>query len=254
MTRFYYDPSRLLREEVGSSSSETNVAKVPDIASRDALDTSIYKIAQVEDATADPTVDTGGALYYYSSVTNQWIKGAEDESLDLILDWNNINGRPNRTAGDIEQAVDYRHEHNNFGLLENFNVTVDGKSFTNNGVILGVPWNTLYDLPDNIANCENLYVLDDGNGNYSLRYNLADYIKTDWSNLVNKPTSTVGQIDDAVNLKHVHNNNTELDRLTSNHVDILDNLSINISTGELYYSGNKVLTEPYQPQYSTVEW
>lgn len=46
----------------------------------------------VTDATADPTVSSGGAYYLYDG-TN-WIKTGESESLDLVLQWANIQGRP----------------------------------------------------------------------------------------------------------------------------------------------------------------
>lgn len=35
----------------------------------------------------------------------------------------------------------------------------------------------------------------------------------DWANIANKPTATVGSIDDAVAKRHVHSNSTELDKI-----------------------------------------
>lgn len=41
------------------------------------------KLVFVNDATADPTVDRGGAMYNYSTTENRWIKRYEEESMDL---------------------------------------------------------------------------------------------------------------------------------------------------------------------------
>lgn len=48
--------------------------------------------AHVIDATDDPTVVSGWAEYLYSS--GGWVKRAESESLDILLNWENLNGIP----------------------------------------------------------------------------------------------------------------------------------------------------------------
>lgn len=46
----------------------------------------------VKDATADPTVKTGGADYLWDGVS--WIKTGEAESMDVVLQWGNVQGKP----------------------------------------------------------------------------------------------------------------------------------------------------------------
>lgn len=51
----------------------------------------------VLDASGDPTVVSGFAVYVYSSGTSSWTKIVEGESLDVntITDWSNITNKPN---------------------------------------------------------------------------------------------------------------------------------------------------------------
>ena len=63
-----------------------------DIAVRDALEKFSGLHALVIDATADETVETGGAEYV--SDGTQWIKISELKDLDMVIDWENIQGRP----------------------------------------------------------------------------------------------------------------------------------------------------------------
>lgn len=67
---------------------------VSNIAARDSM-TGLFAglSAFVTDATADSTVTSGGAWYLYDG-TN-WIKTAESESMDAVLQWANILGKPN---------------------------------------------------------------------------------------------------------------------------------------------------------------
>lgn len=47
----------------------------------------------VTDATGDSTVTSGGAYYLYDG--KDWIKTGESESMDMVLKWANIQGKPN---------------------------------------------------------------------------------------------------------------------------------------------------------------
>lgn len=50
-----------------------------------------------------------------------WTKVAEAESIDVVLQWANIQGKPNSAVADIDDAVGKRHTHNNLAsVLENF--------------------------------------------------------------------------------------------------------------------------------------
>ena len=65
---------------------------VADITARDALTPTSGQIAYVVNATGDTTVKAGAASYIYDGVN--WIKIAEFESLDLVLDWNSLENKP----------------------------------------------------------------------------------------------------------------------------------------------------------------
>ena len=71
----------------------TGAKVVADIPTRDALTPEEGQIVYVKDATGDASVTSGGASYIYDG-TN-WIKISEFESLDVVLDWANIQNKPN---------------------------------------------------------------------------------------------------------------------------------------------------------------
>jgi len=107
--------SSMINTAVNSYSSAVVVA---DIAARNALVPSVVTIALALDATADLTVASGAATYVYNPVTTSWTKIAEYESLDVTLQWANIQGRPNSTAAQIDQAVADSHTHANKPVLD----------------------------------------------------------------------------------------------------------------------------------------
>ena len=89
-----------------------SVTIVADIAARDALpDKKNGLDVWVKDATADPTVDQGAARYLYDGT--QWVKTAEAESMDVVLNWSLIQNKPTSAVADIDDAVAKRHEHAN---------------------------------------------------------------------------------------------------------------------------------------------
>ena len=79
---------------------------VADIAARDAIASpKIGDQCWVKDATGDSTVNSGGAKYLYESAEAGWVKTAEVESLDVILDWADIRNKPTSTVQQIDTAV-----------------------------------------------------------------------------------------------------------------------------------------------------
>ena len=66
---------------------------VADITARDALTTTEGLIAYVVDATGDSTVKVGGASYIYDG--SNWIKISEFESMDAVINWTDVQGKPN---------------------------------------------------------------------------------------------------------------------------------------------------------------
>ena len=88
------------------------------------------------DATGDATVTSGGALYLYNpSVIGQpgyvegqeWIKLSEQESMDVIIDWDNIQNKPSSTIAEIDAAVAAKHTHDNKLILDKFDESIGGE-------------------------------------------------------------------------------------------------------------------------------
>lgn len=89
-----------------------------DIAGRDLLTPTRNSLVWVLDATDDETVETGGAVYVYRLSNETYNKVAEFESMDVVLDWDNIQNKPTNAVEDIDDAVDKRHEHTNSDELD----------------------------------------------------------------------------------------------------------------------------------------
>lgn len=71
---------------------------VDDIAARNALQNPFAGLsAFVKNATADDTVSSGGAFYIYDGTA--WVKTSEAESMDIVLNWSAIQGKPTTLAG-----------------------------------------------------------------------------------------------------------------------------------------------------------
>ena len=112
----------------------SNIFVVPDIAARDALAPTVVTQAIVVDATDDTSVVLGSATYVYDPVGDAWQKIAEHESMDVVLQWANIQGRPSSTVAEIDDAVAKKHAHANMTTLDklsqdgNGQLTYDGKN------------------------------------------------------------------------------------------------------------------------------
>lgn len=71
--------------------SNLKIKVVSNIAERDLLENK-DSIVHVIDASADTTIENGWAQYIYQN--DIWVKIAEKESLDVILNWADIEGKP----------------------------------------------------------------------------------------------------------------------------------------------------------------
>lgn len=91
---------------------------VADIPARNALTPTYAQYVFVIDATGDTTVNSGGATYLYNTATSTWIKISEAESLDVIVNYTDIVGRPVSTAAQIDAAVANAHTHMNKTQLD----------------------------------------------------------------------------------------------------------------------------------------
>lgn len=132
-----------------------SVTIVADIAARDALpDKKSGLDVWVKDATADPTVDKGAARYLYDGT--QWVKTAEAESMDVVLNWSLIQNKPASAVADIDDAVAKRHEHaNKTTVLDKLsadgsgNLLFDGNRIDDGKVDVAVTDN-IVNIPDNL--------------------------------------------------------------------------------------------------------
>lgn len=109
---------------------------VPDIAARDALILTLESNAMilVVDASADSTVDAGSALYAYDESSETVYKIAEYESMDVVLNWSDIVGRPVSTPAQIDAAVGASHSHSNKAVLDKLGEDADGLTYDGEGV------------------------------------------------------------------------------------------------------------------------
>ncbi|OEC59443.1 MULTISPECIES: hypothetical protein [Pseudomonadaceae] len=122
-------------------SSGAPLVFVADIAARDALEGSLTSatFVLVQDATGDPTVTAGAALYAWNPSTTSWLKVAEYESMDVTLTWNAIQGRPTSTPAQIDSAVAASHSHANKATLDKFSES--GGLLRFNGSPIPAEWN-----------------------------------------------------------------------------------------------------------------
>lgn len=105
------------------------------------------KLVLVIDATGDPTVSSGSATYLWrvlqdSPPLGEWIKIAEYESMDLVLSWANLQGKPNSSPSDIDDAVAKRHTHANKTELDKIGEDANG-FFTYNGNFPVIAWDSV---------------------------------------------------------------------------------------------------------------
>lgn len=110
----------------------------------------------VHDATADETVDAGGARYIYLPDGAGFRKVSEDESMDVVCDWSHVENRPTSSVTDIDLAVARQHTHSNIETLSHLsddgadNLLYKGKRI-NDGKVWICRVASLADIPTNLA-------------------------------------------------------------------------------------------------------
>lgn len=136
----YEEVSRLINSAIDSF---TDLLILPDILSRNKLNPVRNELVLVLDATGDPSVNNGAALYVYDYNTNTWYKVSEFESLDITLDWGNIAGRPVSLPANIDNSVSLAHTHSNRSVLDLLsaddtgNLLYDNNPVTNSNIRVG---------------------------------------------------------------------------------------------------------------------
>jgi len=118
------------------SGAASTVSIVPDYAALAALTATLDASAMilVVDASGDPTVETGSALYAWDAAAEQVYKLSEYESMDVVLSWADLAGRPASTPADIDSAVELRHAHSNKAVLDQLGGDADGLTYGGVGV------------------------------------------------------------------------------------------------------------------------
>ena len=112
-------------KDVGEGPSELFVYNT--IAERGAPVPAKVVFAYVIDASSDSTVTSGGASYVFNPVSETWSKTSESESLDLVLNWDKIEGKPTSTSTAIDSAVTDSHKHGNKTELDKIGENVSGE-------------------------------------------------------------------------------------------------------------------------------
>ncbi|BAF36131.1 hypothetical protein [Microcystis phage LMM01] len=132
------DIQALIDASISGLSGEMPI--VANIAARNALSLTKNTQVLVLDATGDPTVASGAATYLYQVSTTSWIKLNEAESIDLVLQWANIQGKPTSSPTAIDTAVGNSHVHNgNLTQLNKIGENADG-FFTYNNALPKTGW------------------------------------------------------------------------------------------------------------------
>jgi len=106
----------------GGSAGASGIKAVETIPDRDALKPALAdrEMVLVRDASADPLVDSGAAIYIYNAATDDFTKVSETESTDIVHAWNLILGKPTSTPAQIDAAVAASHSHPNKPVLDKF--------------------------------------------------------------------------------------------------------------------------------------
>lgn len=112
------DVNTAISTAIGALDMSNTVEFAANIAARDAMSLTKSTFVYVADATADETVTAGAAMYLYDYGGETWHKVTEYESLDLVLSWENITGKPSSSVADIDDAVAKRHSHANAAVLD----------------------------------------------------------------------------------------------------------------------------------------
>jgi hypothetical protein len=113
---------KIANQLAGLSSLEV----VDNIASRDALTLTSNKMVLVIDATGDTSVVSGSAMYAWQQSSTAFVKVSEYESMDVIVSWGSISGRPTSSPASIDLAVTNSHTHTNKTSLDKVGQDVEG--------------------------------------------------------------------------------------------------------------------------------
>jgi hypothetical protein len=114
-----------------SMASLSSVKIVPTIPARNALMLTANAFVMVLDASLDPTVQVGAALYLWSQDAMNWTKVSEYESMDVSMRWGQILDGPVSSVARIDAAVAASHQHANQSVLDRVSEDAQGRLMYN---------------------------------------------------------------------------------------------------------------------------
>ena len=205
------------------------------IAERDAItDLFVGLTVIVVDATADPTVSNGAAWYVYTGYS--WAKTAEAESMDVVLEWANIQGKPTVFTPDV-------HTHNEYATLsdiESLQNSVNNKADVDHihtGFASQSDLELLEDVVDTKANTNHTHT------EYSpINHSHNDYASTSHTHTASEigaAASGHNHDDDYADINHNHNSVYA----TVGHNHDNDYASIDHSHDNVYYTETEIDTK-----------
>lgn len=106
-------------------------------------------MVDVADATGDPSVAKGGARYL--RLPDGWRKIGEDESMDLVSRWEDVEGRPLSEPRQMDQAVALAHGHNNMDTIAHLGVdAAENLTYKGRRIDPGITWCVFVDSLDQV--------------------------------------------------------------------------------------------------------
>lgn len=206
------------------------------IAERDAItDLFVGLTVIVVDATADPTVSNGAAWYVYTGYG--WAKTAEAESMDVILEWANIQGKPTVFTPDV-------HTHNEYAALsdiESLQNSVNNKADVDHihtGFALQSDLELLEDVVDTKANTNHTHT------EYSpMNHSHNDYASTSHTHTASEIGAAVSghnHDDDYSSINHSHSNYATISSVNEISTAVSGKANITHSHNDVYYTETEV--------------
>lgn len=135
--------SRLIGEHLAEWEKTSNEMPIlADIAAMELYTATLEKnsFILVVDASADATVGSGSALYAFDYSGQIRYKIAEYESMDVVLKWGSLEGRPDSTPAQIDLSVSKSHEHSNKAVIDS--LSDDFGELKYKGKAISTDWST----------------------------------------------------------------------------------------------------------------
>lgn len=138
--------SRMIEDVVRTeltSHYKDNPEFAADIAGRNSLGVQAQGsiMVVVLDASDDPAVDEGSALYVYDYQFQEWHLLVAYGTADTGVDWSNVANRPASSRAAIDAAVDAKHVHDNHEVLDMLAADANGQLLYNGASIGSTVWN-----------------------------------------------------------------------------------------------------------------